>query len=142
MRIRQYKDTDTEKLIEIWYNASVIAHSFIPPEMWESHKDDLRNKYFPQAETWVAEENGDLLGFISLMGSYIGGLFVNPAKQRVGIGTKLFEQVNKRKGQLYVGVYSKNSNARRFYLKHGFKYVNQEVQPETGEIVINLALEQ
>ncbi len=141
MILRQFRDTDTEGLVEIWYNASIIAHSFIPKEMWESHKDDLRSKYLPQAETWVAEENGNLMGFISLLGNYIGGLFVAPAKQGLGIGTHLIGQGKEVKKQLYVGVYSKNNSARRFYKKNGFLYVSQEVQPETGEIVINMALE-
>jgi len=136
--IRQFKETDTEELVEIWYNTSIIAHSFIAKEMWESHKDELRNKYLPQAETWIAEENGNLFGFISLVGNYIGGLFVSPAKQGVGIGTHLLEQAKKVKKQLLVGVYRKNNAARRFYIRNGFTYVSQEVQPETGEIVINM----
>jgi len=81
MIIRKFEQPETEELIEIWYNASVIAHSFIPKEIWESHKEELRNKYLPIAETWVAEENGILIGFISLLGNYIGGLFVAPTKQ-------------------------------------------------------------
>lgn len=73
MKIRKFEHSDTEELVTIWYNASVIAHCFIPNEMWESHKEELRNKYLPIAETWVAEESGILIGFISLLGNYIGG---------------------------------------------------------------------
>lgn len=64
-------------------------------------------------------------------------LFAAPAKQGVGIGSNLIEQAKKERKQLYVGVYSKNIDAKRFYIKNGYKYVSQEVQPETGEIVIN-----
>jgi len=141
MIIRKFKNADTEKLVEIWYNASIIAHSFIPKEMWASHKDDLEKKYLPTAETWVAEENGELLGFISLLGNYIGGLFVSPTKQGKGIGTKLIEQTKLFKKQLTVGIYSKNEEARRFYEKNGFIYLDDEVQSETGEIVINMIFE-
>jgi len=138
MIIRKYKYTDTEELVEIWYNASVIAHSFIAKELWESHKEELRNKYLPNTETWVAEENGDLVGFISLLDNYIGGLFVAPGKQKAGIGTKLIEQAKQVRGQLNVGVYRKNIDAQKFYAKNGFAYVSEEIQPETGEIVINM----
>ena len=141
MKIRKFVHSDTEELVEIWYNASVIAHSFIPKEMWESHKKVLRNKYLPIAETWVVEESGILIGFISLLGNYIGGLFVAPTKQGIGIGTKLLEQARLEKGHLNVDVYSKNLDARRFYTKNGFVYLSEEVQPETGEIVINMTLE-
>lgn len=138
MIIREFRYTDTDKLVEIWYEASVIAHSFINRALWEAHKEELRTKYLPGAETWVAEEGGDLLGFLSLMGNYIGGLFVAPGKQGAGIGTKLIEQAKKEKGSLKVGVYKKNIAAQKFYVKKGFKYLNEEIQRETGEIVINM----
>ncbi|MCO1602527.1 GNAT family N-acetyltransferase [Desulfosporosinus nitroreducens] len=141
MIIRKFEHFDTEELVELWYNASVIAHSFIPKEMWESHKGELRNKYLPIAETWVAEESGLLIGFISILENYIGGLFVTPTKQGLGVGTKLIEQAKLENMQLKVGVYSKNIDARRFYTKNGFTYWSEEVQPETGEIVINMALD-
>lgn len=142
MIIRKFQFADTEDLITIWYNASVIAHFFIPKEMWELHKADLRSKYLPNAETWVAEENGEILGFISLLEDYIGGLFVTPTKQGMGIGTKLLEQAKQVKRQLNVGVYNKNKHARNFYKKNGFTYVSEEVQPETDEIVINMSIPQ
>jgi GNAT superfamily N-acetyltransferase len=141
MIIRKFEHSDTEKIVEIWYNASVIAHSFIPRDMWESHKVELKNKHLPIAETRVAEENGILIGFISLLDNYIGGLFVATTKQGKGVGTKLIEQARREKGHLNVGVYDKNINARRFYTKIGFRYISKEVQPETGEIVINMALD-
>ena len=42
------------------------------------------------------------------------------------------------KNILNVGVYKKNEKARCFYEKHGFKYINEEKQKETGEIVQNM----
>jgi len=141
MIIRKFEHSDTEKIVEIWYNASVIAHSFIPREMWESHKIELKNKYLPIAETRVAEESGILIGFISLLDNFIGGLFVATTKQGKGVGTKLIEQARLEKGHLNVSVYDKNINARRFYTKNGFRCISKEVQPETGEIVINMALD-
>ena len=47
MIIRKFKTDDTEGLTEIWYNVSITAHSFIPSEMWDAHKEELRNKYLP-----------------------------------------------------------------------------------------------
>lgn len=136
--IRKFKETDTEELVDIWYEASVIAHSFIPAEMWEVHKDEVRKRYLPQSETWVAEENGSLCGFIAKQGNYIGGLFIAPAQQGRGIGTTLMGRVKMDQEILHVGVYKKNIDAQRFYLKNGFRYAGTEVQEETGEIVINM----
>lgn len=142
MLIRKFQEADTEDLVDLWFKASVIAHSFIPAEMWEAHKDEVRKKYLPQSETWVAEENGFLCGFIAKQENDIGGLFVAPAKQGRGIGTTLMNQVKKDEKILQVGVYEKNLKAQKFYLKNGFTYSDTEIQEETGEVVINMVWEQ
>ncbi|MDR3586361.1 MAG: GNAT family N-acetyltransferase [Desulfosporosinus sp.] len=68
------------------------------------------------------------------------GLFVAPTKQGLGVGTKLIEQARLEKVHLNVGVYYKNIDARRFYTRNGFTHLSEEVQLETGEIVINMTL--
>ncbi|AET69044.1 acetyltransferase [Desulfosporosinus orientis DSM 765] len=141
MLIRKFQVSDTEELVDIWYKASVIAHSFISAEMWEAHRDEVRNKYLPQSETWVAEEHGSLCGFIAKQGNYIGGLFIAPAQQGRGIGTTLMNQVKKDEETLQVGVYEKNLKAQKFYLKNGFTYSDTEIQEVTGEVVINMVWE-
>ncbi|AGA68235.1 acetyltransferase (GNAT) family protein [Desulfitobacterium dichloroeliminans LMG P-21439] len=141
MIIRKFEYLDTEEIIEIWYNVSVLAHSFISKEVWDSYKSELRNKYLPAAETWVAEESGNLIGFISLLENFIGALFVIPTKQGKGVGTKLTELAKQEKEHLNVGVYNKNIDAKRFYIKSGFTYLGEEVQQETGELVINMIFE-
>ena len=136
--IRSYRQKDVEDLIEVWYESTITAHDFIPEEKWRSHKEDLRLKYLPVAETWVAEMNGELVGFISLLDDYIGALFVKPSWQGKSVGSNLLNHVMEIKNILNVGVYKKNEKARCFYEKHGFKYVNEEKQKETGEIVQNM----
>lgn len=139
MEVRRFDQQDTDICVEIWYEASIIAHDFIPKEVWESHKDDLRNNYLQISETWVAEEEGQVIGFISLMDHYIGGLFVAPAKQGIGVGTHLIQRAQKEKGNLTVGVYRKNAPGISFYRKNGFIEIDEELQPETSEIVVNMS---
>ncbi|CDX01440.1 Acetyltransferase, GNAT [Desulfitobacterium hafniense] len=142
IKIRKFEPKDRDSIVEIWYKASIIAHDFIPKEIWEAEKTTIRDQYLPLAETWVAEEEGKVIGFISLLDQYIGGLFVEPSQQGKGAGTQLIQRAQEEKGHLTVGVYSKNSAARGFYRKHGFRKTNEELQTETGEIVINKAWKQ
>lgn len=136
--IRPYTENDADTLTQIWYQATLAAHSFISKEVWDAHKGDLKTKYLPVADTWVAEEESKPVGFISLMGNYIGGLFIDPSVQGKGTGSLLVKHVQNLNDILTVSVYKKNPRARRFYEKHGFVYQNQEMQEETGQILNEL----
>src|SRR5690606_25668860 len=76
--------------------------------------------YLPQAETWVFPDGARVVGFIGLLGSFVGGLFVDPAHHRGGIGRALVAHARKLKGALSVEVYEANTGARQVYRKAGF----------------------
>ena len=138
MEIRKYKEEDVERVLEIWFESSSIAHDFLGSDQLKEQKNLIRDTYLPMAETWVVEEDGEIQGFISLLDHYVGGLFIHPDHQGLGIGRRLIEKAFQEKGFLTVGVYEKNLAARKFYERMGFLYENEEVQEETGEVVLNL----
>ena len=138
--IRKYNTADLEEVIAVWLSSSIEAHPFIDEKTWKLHTADLRNQYLPNADSWVWEEGGKIVGFISLIGDYVGGLFVLPEWQGKGIGTRFIRLAKSERGRLTVGVYDKNEKAKEFYLRCGFIYESEEVQQETGEIVINMVL--
>ncbi len=55
-----------------------------------------------------------------MLGSFIGGLFVDPALHRSGIGRLLVEHAASLKGPLSLEVYALNAPARAFYVRLGF----------------------
>lgn len=136
--IRNYRETDLEEIIRIWYDASVIAHSFIPSSFWASNKSAMRDKYLPLAENLVFEEEGKAAGFISLVGEKVCALFVAPEMQGKGIGRALLEHAMVLKGNLSLKVYRENENALRFYEKRGFAAVGEEIDEFTGCTQIRL----
>ena len=138
MEIRKYIEEDVERVLEIWFESSSIAHDFLGLDQLKEQKNLIRDTYLPMAETWVVEEDGEIQGFISLLDHYVGGLFLHPDQQGLGIGRRLIEKAFQEKGFLTVGVYEKNLAARKFYERMGFLYENEEVQEETGEVVLNL----
>ena len=140
MNIRKFVTEDTEKVVEVWLEACRSAHWFIEDELLRSLKEEVRNKYIPMAETWVAEEHGEVIGFISLIDNYIGALFVHPRHQGKGTGTSLIKKASSIKSELAVGVYEKNQGAQKFYKDHDFIETGSEIQPETSEKVINMKL--
>lgn len=134
--IRNYRETDLEEMVRIWYEASVIAHSFIPASFWASQKSAMKEKYLPLAENLVFEEEGQVAGFISLIGGKVCALFVAPEMQGKGIGKALLERAKTLKGKLSLKVYRENENTFRFYNKCGFVAVGEELDELTGCVQI------
>ena len=136
--IRRYREADRAEVLRIWYKESLESHFFIPAKFWAEHLEALKNRYLPEAETFVAESDGQILGFISLMGNYVGALFVDGKYQRQGIGWALVNFAHKSKGSRFVDVYKENSHARIFYKSYGFEEKREKIQPETGHTLITM----
>lgn len=139
MIIRPYTPADEDAVLAVWLRSTVEGQDFLPREFWESKIDDVRTNYLPVAVTFVAEDGGRILGFISLLNCMIGGLFVDTLCQRQKIGTSLVEYARSYTGQpLEVEVYEQNDRAQNFYKKCGFTEQERYIQPETNEILIRM----
>lgn len=134
--IRNYRKDDLEEMVRIWYEASVIAHSFIPASFWALQKNAMKEKYLPLAENFIFEEKGQVTGFISLVGEKVCALFVAPEMQGRGIGMALLEHAKTLRGRLSLKVYRENESAFRFYKKCGFVSAGEEVDEYTGCVQI------
>ncbi len=73
-------------------------------------------------------ENGQLQGFISMLGTEVAALFVHPFSQRMGLGTRLMASQN----ALSLEVFEANAPARAFYAKHGFRQAGTRLHEEAG----------
>ena len=83
--------------------------------------------HIAKGKTWVAEDNGKVVGFLiasySVDRPYIYNLAVLPEYRKIGIGTeliKVFETHFKGKGKPYLHV-NANNPARYLYEKLGYK---------------------
>lgn len=117
-----------------------MAHPFLPPAFLERERGEIANVHLPNAETWVWETEGRVVGFISLLGNEIGGLFVEPQFHRSGIGRALIDQARTLRGELEVEVFEKNHLGREFYAKIGFRPIHRTVHEPTGCAVLRLQL--
>ena len=131
--IRLFKPQDITKLVELWYDASVIAHDFIEKNYWEERKKEMTEIYIPNSETYVYEQAGQIIGFVSLLENYIAAIFVAPAQQGKGVGKALMKFVKQQRKTLTLGVYAKNINSIAFYKKQGFVVVEEKIDEPTGE---------
>ena len=98
----------------------------------------MRKFYIPNSETWVYENDLGIVGFISMIGNEIGGLFVLPQNHSSGIGTKLVNYVCEFHEELEVEVFEKNEIGRAFYNTYGFSLIKEFTHQESGEKVLRL----
>lgn len=97
-------------------------HGFAPPP-WPTFAPPL---------TSVAYLDGEAVGFISLLGSFVGGIFIAPDRQGYGIGRRLIADALARKGELSLEVYTENEQAVRFYSGIGFREVSRRDIDDSG----------
>lgn len=132
LEIRPYRADDNARLTEIWHEASRISHHFLPERLLLEQKRIVSEKYLPETETWVATRNGVPAGFIGLIDSFIGGLFVAPENQGDGIGKQLLDHAFSLKGGLFLEVYAANTRALAFYRRHGFCGIRRRHTDDNG----------
>lgn len=125
-------ETDLEEMVRIWYDASVVAHPFVSASFWASHKSAMKEKYLPLAENYVFEQEGEVVGFISLAGERVCALFVAPKAQGKGIGKALLEHAKTLRDRVSLRVYRDNKKAIHFYESRGLKATGEEVDEHTS----------
>lgn len=130
--IRAYGSGDTDALLQIWLAASRLGHPFFSEEVLAAQAALVRDIYLPQAENWVAYCDGRPAGFIGLLDTFIGGLFIAPTMQGRGIGKALVEHALALKGALELDVYAANPMAPAFYSRLGFGETARRLENDSG----------
>jgi len=136
--IRQYAESDLDGVLSSWENASTIAHPFLTDAFMEKERYNIPNLYLPNADTWVADKAGVVIGFIALIGAEVGAIFVEPEFQGVGVGRSLMDKAQHIHGDLEVEVFEENSIGGRFYSKYGFSRLSESIHEETGNKLLRL----
>jgi putative acetyltransferase len=143
MIIRPFEDADFDQLSTAWRAASVVAHDFLSLDFLEAEVVSIRDVYLAAAESWVAvddEGDGKVVGFLALMGSEVGALFVHPGHWKKGIGRTLMAKAAEGREVLTLDVFEKNEVGRAFFGKFGFLTTDSSVHEETGNTVLRLEL--
>jgi putative acetyltransferase len=138
--LRKYQLADCDDVLGVWAAASALAHPFLTEGFLERERQEIRRTHLPSADTWVWEADGRVVGFISLLGSEIGAIFVDPNFHRAGIGRALVNQARAVRGDLEVEVFERNLLGRAFYAQLGFEFMERKVHDHTGLGVIRLRL--
>ena len=130
--VRRAQEKDLEQIMEIWLSGNRQAHRFVPAEYWESHFSMVREQLL-DAEVYVYDMDGRVLGFAGVQGDYLAGIFVDSQFRSEGIGRQFLNRVKEAHPVLTLNVYQKNEGAVKFYQQEGFQAVSDGVDEDTGE---------
>jgi ribosomal protein S18 acetylase RimI-like enzyme len=121
------------QVVELWHTTKKQAYPYLPLEQARTTEDDATffgSHLLGRCDIWVAEDQGQIAGFLAIQGSYVDRLYVLPNLQRRGIGTGLIKHAMELSpAGLELHTHQKNRAARDFYEKHGFSAVRFGVSP-------------
>jgi len=91
-------------------------------------------------ETWVAEVDDVVVGYLRMTPTWVDDLYVDPAHAGQGVGTMLLDLAKAlRPDGFGLWVFASNAPARAFYARHGLSEVertdgagNEEREPDVG----------
>lgn len=139
--IRKFETRDTERVMEIWLNANLEAHDFVPGDYWRSKYRSVREQIL-EADIYVCEEGKEIQGFAGMTEDYLAGIFVDKPYRGMGIGKRLLECVKKDYAVFSLNVYEKNQRAVDFYLREGLSVVSKGMDEDTAETDYTMAWDQ
>ena len=139
--IRQYQQSDLEGVLNSWEVATRLVHEFMSDEFIAEQRINVEKVYLPNTDTWVAEINGTVQGFISLMGNEVGAIFLQPQYHGMGVGKALMDKAKSLHRELELEVFKVNQTGRIFYSNCGFHHIKETVHDLTGEPVLRLRYE-
>ena len=138
MTLRLADASDAPTIAAVQRQAFRISLPFLPTRYTAEEKlAFVRDKVLPSCETWVAELEGRVAGFIAFRDDWIDHLYVDPAAQGRGLGPGLLDKALANGAPRSLWTFQKNLRARRFYEARGFQLVrltdgvaNEEREPD------------
>ena len=137
--IRKFENLDLDAVMQIWLQANLDAHAFIPASFWEANFEMVRD-LLSQAELYVHEneDTRQIDGFIGLTENHIEGIFVAKAARSKGIGKALLGYAKSRRPRLDLSVYQKNERALAFYRREQFTVQSEGIDEDTNEAELQM----
>jgi ribosomal protein S18 acetylase RimI-like enzyme len=137
--VRRAGAHDAPAVAEVWLRSYAAAL----PTVRQAHTGDevrdwIRDVVIACQETWVACVEGQVAALLSLEGSDVDQLYVDPAYQGRGIGSRLLATAQAgRPDGLGLWTFQLNQRAIDFYRAHGFVEIrrtdgvdNEEREPD------------
>ncbi|GAB2600814.1 GNAT family N-acetyltransferase [Pseudactinotalea suaedae] len=119
--------TDLPAIADLHLRARAAAYPAMPRGIHPPHEvqEWVAGWDLSEAAVWVAERDG-LLGYARLWQDWLEDLYVDPAHQGQGVGSRLLEEVKTQRPHGFrLWVFESNTPARAFYRAHGLVEIDR-----------------
>jgi putative acetyltransferase len=139
--LRPYRASDEDATIALWlrtWQATYPSIDFAARVPW--WRERWRNELVPNAAIIVAEEAGELIGFVTIdSNAYLDQLVVAPERWGSNVAHELAEDAKRISPKsITLLVNDDNTRAIRFYERNGFIHVGKGVNPTSGRPVLKM----
>jgi GNAT superfamily N-acetyltransferase len=129
LSIRLATAEDPPAVADLYTAARVHAVPQMPPALHTNAEDRAyvaRRMSEDDVTVWVAEQDGEILGFAHCTPTFLDGLYILPERKGQGIGSLLLDVVDATHPDGYeLWVFESNKGARRLYERRGLVVVER-----------------
>jgi len=124
--IRRATAADASVIAQIHMISRQATMPYLPPQKrnHEQVTEWVKEVLLKTCTMWVAEQDGEIVGYAALKGDVLEHLYLRPNVRRQGVGTLLLNEVKEHSPYgVTLHVFQQNTDARSFYEHHGFAVV-------------------
>lgn len=139
--LRAYTAGDEDAAIDLWFRTWQQAYPSIDfAQRLDGWRARWRDELVPVAQIVVAEQNGAMMGFVTIDTSgYLDQLVVAPEAWGSNLGNVLIGKAKAMSpGGITLLVNTDNARAIRFYERNGFVHTHDDVNPVSGRRVYGM----
>lgn len=121
LHIRAFEPGDVHELIPMWRQSFEHGVGVIDPHPIAEQVAYFHGNVLPANAVRVALNGGRRVGFCASNLESVNQLYVRVEHIGQGIGSRLLDLAKRESaGSLWLHTFARNTNARRFYERHGF----------------------
>ena len=140
-QLRPYRTEDEDAAIALWLETWQQAYpqiDFAARVTW--WRERWRTELVPKAAIVVAEQEGALIGFVTIDASgYLDQLVVDPGHWGSELADTLVNEAKRLSpDRITLLVNTDNIRAIRFYQRNGFVHAGEDVNPTSGRPVLRM----
>jgi len=139
--LRPYQPSDEDAAIALWqdtWQQAYPAIDFAARVAW--WRERWRSELVPNAAIMVAEQAGELVGFVTIdANNYLDQLVVARDRWGSALADMLVDEAKRLSpDRITLLVNTDNARAIRFYARNGFVHAGEDVNPTSGKPVLRM----